>query len=98
MGRRKKIKSLNPNASVFIKTDHYELPENNRVIEFDETIKIIGEHGKKFKFKSHVVRSDTGAEWIECIQLEKSVYAGWRFFRPERIKALPKTRRPRKAS
>jgi hypothetical protein len=96
VGRRKKIKSLNPNAHLFVKTEHYAIPETNRVIELDETIKISGEHGRKFRFKSHVIRTDTGVEWIECIQLEKSVSAGWRFFRPDRIKPLPKSRRPRK--
>jgi hypothetical protein len=96
VGRRKKIKSLNPNAHLFIKEDCFTMPDTNRVIEQDEVIKISGEHGRKFRFKSHVTRTDTGIEWIECIQLEKSVSAGWRFFRPDRIKPLPKSRRPRK--
>jgi hypothetical protein len=96
MGRRKKIKSLNPDAHLFVKNDYYTIPESNRVIELDETIKISGEHGRKFKFKGHVVRTDTGIEWIECIQLEKSISAGWRFFRPNRIKPLPRSRKPRK--
>jgi hypothetical protein len=96
VGRRKKIKSLNPNAHLFIKTESYEIPETSRVIEKDEIIKISGEHGRRFKFKQHVKRSDTGVEWIDCIQIEKGLSAGWRSFRPERIKPLPKSRRPRK--
>jgi hypothetical protein len=98
VGRRKKINSLNPNAHLFVRKDSFTIPETNRVIEQDEVIKISGEHGRKFRFKSHVVRTDTGVEWIECIQLEKSVSAGWRFFRPERIKPLPKSRRQRRVA
>lgn len=96
MPRRKTYKSQNPNAHLFINTEHYEIPNSSRVIEKDEIIKISGEHGRKFKFKKHVKRSDTGVEWIDCIQIERGVSAGWRSFRPERIKPLPKTRRPRK--
>lgn len=95
MARRKKHKSLNPNAHLFVNVDHYILPENGRVIEKDEVIKISGEHGRKFVFKQHVTRTDTGVEWIDCIQLEKGVSAGWRFFRPDRIKPLPKKRKIR---
>jgi hypothetical protein len=96
VGRRKKIKNLNSNAHLFSKADFFIMPESSRVIEQDEVIKISGEHGRKFRFKHHVTRTDTGIEWIECIQLEKSISAGWRFFRPNRIKPLPKSRRPRK--
>ena len=96
MGRRKKIKSLNPNAHLFVETDQYIIPESGRIIEKDEIIKISGEHGRRFKFKAHVQRSDNGVEWINCIQIEKGLSAGWRSFRPNRIKPLPKTRRPRK--
>ena len=96
VARRKKHKSLNPNAHFFVNVDHYVMPENGRVIEKDEIIKISGEHGRKFKFKQHVTRTDTGVEWIDCIQMEKGVSAGFRSFRPNRIKPLPKSRRPRK--
>ena len=80
VGRRKKVKSLNPNAHFFVNVDYYVMPENGRLIEKDEIIKISGEHGRKFKFKEHVTRTDTGIEWINCIQLEKGISAGWRSF------------------
>ena len=96
MARKKKnLVSLNPNAHLFIEQSTYTIPDSGRVIEQNEVIKISGEHGRKFKFKSHVTRSDSGVEWINCIQLERGVSAGWRSFRPNRIKPLPKSRRPR---
>ena len=91
VGRRKKIKSQNPKASIFISSDSYTMPEG-RVIEQGEIIKISGEHGLKFKFKSHVVRSDNGIEWIDCYELERGVMAKQRSFRPNRIKPIPKKR------
>jgi hypothetical protein len=96
--RRKKYKSPNPNAHLFINTDYYEIPESSRVIQKDEIIKISGEHGKKFKFKEHVKRSDTNVEWINCIQIEKGLSAGWRSFRPDRIKPLPRSRKQKRAA
>lgn len=93
MGRRKKYKSMNPNAHLFVTSDNYQLPDSNRVIEEGEIIKISGEHGKRFQFKQHVQRSDTGVEWIDCYELEKGVFAGWRSFRPNRIKPLPRKRK-----
>lgn len=98
MARRKKHKSQNPNAHLFVSTNSYHIPETNRIIEFDEIIKIHGEHGKRFKFKEHVVKTDTGVEWINCIQIEKGVFAGWRSFRPERIKPLPRKRQKKNAA
>jgi hypothetical protein len=69
--------------------------QDGRTIEKDEVIKIVGEHGTRFKFKSHVTRTDTGVEWIDCFELEKGIIAKHRSFKPDRIKALPRKRRPR---
>ena len=93
MARRKK--RVSPNSHLYNIEESYTLPDG-RVIEKDEIIKISGEHGVRFRFKSHVTRTDTGVEWIDCIQMEKGVSAGYRSFRPDRIKPLPKSRRPRK--
>lgn len=91
VGRRKKIKSQNPNSSVFVSSDSYTMPEG-RVIEQGEIIKISGEHGTRFRFSKHVVRSDNGIEWIDCYELEKGILAKHRSFRPNRIKPIPKRR------
>lgn len=87
---------ISPNAHLYNIEDSYTLPDG-RVIEKDEVIKITGQHGVRFRFKSHVVRTDTGIEWIDCFELEKGITAKHRSFRPERIKAIPKrrTRRPK---
>lgn len=95
MGRRKKV--ISPNSDLYIRNSSYTMPDG-RVIEKDELIKIYGEWGGKFKFLEHVVRKDTGVEWIDCFELDKGVLCGWRSFRPERIKPLPKTRRKKRAS
>jgi hypothetical protein len=71
------------------------LPDG-RTIEKDEIIKIDGEWGGRFKFQEHVVRKDTGIEWIDCFEIQKGILCGWRSFKPDRIKALPKKRNKRK--
>jgi hypothetical protein len=86
MGRRKKV--VSPNAHLYRREEQYTMPDG-RVIEKDEVIKIHGEWGGKFKFQEHVVRVDTGVEWIDCFQLEKGILCGWRSFRPDKIKPMP---------
>jgi hypothetical protein len=66
--------------------------ENGRVIEQGEIIKISGEHGSKFKFLEFVRNTENGAEWIDCFELRQGVLSGWRSFRCDRIKPLPKKR------
>ena len=97
MGRKKKIVSNNPMNDLYIRNSSYTTPDG-KVIEKDQIIKIQGEHGGRFKFQEHVIRKDTGAEWIDCFELDRGVLCGWRSFRPDRIRAIrvPKRRRKRK--
>lgn len=92
MGRRKKYAPLIPNK--YVREQEYTL-DTGRTIEHGEIIKISGEYGSKFKFLEHVVNTENGAEWIDCFELRNGVNSGWRSFRPDRIKPLPKTRRRR---
>lgn len=90
MARRKKY--VDPTAGKYIREPQYVL-EGGRVIENGEIIKIYGEHGSKFRFLEHVINTENGAEWVDCFQLQNGLNAGWRSFRPDRIKPLPKKRR-----
>lgn len=92
MARRKKV--VSPLAHKYERHQQYAL-ESGRVIEHGEIIKISGEHGTKFRFLEHVINIDNGAEWIDCFELHQGVASGWRSFKPDRIKPLPKTRRKR---
>ena len=59
-------------------------------------IKIKGEHGKVFKFKEFVEKTDNGTSWIDCYEMEKGLPCGLRSFRLERVKVIPKKRMRRK--
>ena len=97
MGRKKKVIN-SPNSHLFLRNESYTLP-NGKVVEKNQVIKIQGEWGTKFKFQEHVVRKDTGVEWIDCFELERGVVSVWRSFRPDRIKTVhvPKRRNRRKS-
>jgi hypothetical protein len=71
----------------FEKTD--TITVNNRVIVRGDLIKIIGEHGGKFKFHSLVTNKETSVQWIDCFEMQKGVVSGWRSFRSDRIKLIP---------
>lgn len=59
------------------------------VISTGDIIKIQGEYGSKFKFNALVTNTETGAQWIDCIELERGIACGWRSFYPDRIKRIP---------
>ena len=93
MGRKKQV--VSPLAHLYHREPTYTTPEG-RTIEPGEIIKIKGEWGTKFKFIEYVRRTDDHAkEWIDCYELEKGQLCGYRSFKPDRIKALPKTKRRR---
>lgn len=74
----------------FIRTP--EITVDNKKIVRGDIIKIHGIHGTKFKFLEHVLNPENGAEWIDCIELERDVACGMRSFRPDRVKRIPKKR------
>jgi hypothetical protein len=89
MSRRKKITS--PNSNIYSRAPYYKLPDG-KMLESGDTIKIAGERGTHFKFIEHVIKLDSGVEWIDCFQIDRGVMCGWRSFKPERIKVIPKKR------
>jgi hypothetical protein len=93
MSRRKKV--ISPNQHLYSRVPHFTTSEN-RYIERGDIIKIKGEWGTKFRFHEHVTRTDSGAEWIDCFEIEKGQVCGQRSFRKERVKALPKPKNKRK--
>lgn len=74
-------------ATKFEKID--SITVNNRVIVRGDFIKIIGEHGGKFKFHSLVTNKETGVQWVDCFEMQKGIVSGWRSFRSDRIKLIP---------
>lgn len=93
MGRRKKV--VSPLEHLYHREPTFTTPEG-RTIEPGEIIKIKGVWGSKFQFKEYVRRTDSGAEWIDCFELEKGQLCGHRSFTTDRIKPLPKSRRKRR--
>ena len=67
----------------------YELDVNGRTVLTGEIIKIQGEHGSRFKFVSLVTNKETGASWIDCFEMDKTVASAWRSFKSDRIKLVP---------
>jgi hypothetical protein len=66
-----------------------ELVINGRTIAAGDIIKIHGEHGNRFKFSSLVTNMETGSQWIDCFEINKSVVSAWRSFKIDKIKLIP---------
>lgn len=58
----------------------------------DETIKIKGVYGTRFKFAYLVTNKETGSSWIDCYELFRGSVGGCRSFQVEKIKRIPKKR------
>ena len=82
MARRKV--TVSPNAHLYAINDSYTMPDGRTIVK-DETIKIDGEHGGKFKFLQHVVRTDNSVAWIDCFEIRSGVMCAWRSFKPKKI-------------
>jgi hypothetical protein len=87
MGRKK---LSNVKESVFVREE--EITIGHRTILRGDIIKIFGEHGSKFRFHSLVTNTLTGAQWIDCFEVQKGVASAWRSFKSDRIKLIPKKR------
>lgn len=87
MGRRKKVAPVQTKFSRV-----YELQIGNFTIVKGDTIKVQDEHGRKFKFDSVVTNTETGAMWVDCFELQKSIAGQFCSFSIERIKRVPTKR------
>ena len=91
---KKKI-FTSPNSHLFKREDSCTLADG-KVVNRGQIIRISGEHGSRFRFHSYVTHTVSGAEWIDCFELQRGVSSGWRSFRPERIKVIPIRKRRNK--
>jgi len=98
MARRKTVTSIDP----FVREESMVLLD--KTINRGDIVKIKGIWGSEFKFVSFVTNPKNGAQWVDCVELERGVACGMRSFRPERVKPVTKRikgvkrRRSRKAS
>lgn len=90
MRKKKSSASVDP----FIRTS--ELDVNGKTITHGDIIKIRGVWGVRFKFIGHVRNPANGAEWIDCVELQRGVSCSMRSFHIERVKPLPKKRKRKK--
>jgi len=59
-----------------------EWKHNGRLVERGTELSIVGRG--RMKFLEHVVNMDSGAEWVDCVDKNKSI----RSFRPEQVKRV----------
>lgn len=95
MSRRRRIKSQDP----FIREDSLYVSPQVSIVTGD-IIKIVGEHGRRFKFKNLVTNPANGVQWVDCFELQRDGKGGyiacaWRSFYPDRVKHIPAKRKRR---
>jgi hypothetical protein len=66
-----------------------EMWVGNRLVVAGEIIKISGEYGARFKFDSLVTNKETGAQWIDCFEVQRGQVGAYRSFKSDSIKRIP---------
>ena len=87
--RQKKTSILPPtkfHKELTVLVDGFEIAQG-------DIIKIQGEHGIKFKFSAFVTNTETGVQWVDCLELDRGVAGGMRSFYLERVKRVPVKRK-----
>jgi hypothetical protein len=74
------------------RTPELTLPDGKVLLQGD-LFKVIGEYGMQFKFHSHTVNLETGAEWVDCFEMFRGHSGAQRSFTSDRIKRIPKKRK-----
>lgn len=83
------------NSTVIAETKfsrEYSIEVDGFTIVQGDIIKIHGEHGLKFKFFAFVTNTETGAQWVDCLEMDRSTPGAMRSFYLERVKRIPKKR------
>lgn len=58
-----------------------------------DIIKVKGQHGIQFKFDYFTTNIETGAQWIDCFEIQRGMASCFRAFKIEDIKRVPKKRK-----
>lgn len=95
MARRKIVKPVESYTTTKFERV-YEMQSGNFTIEKGDLIKIQGEYGSRFKFLCITTNSETGATWVDCVEMHRGQPGAFRAFRIDRVRRIPK-KRPRKA-
>lgn len=93
MARRKRVVLA---ETKFDRDYEYKFPNFNDTLKPGDLFKVRGEYGVKFKFACVVTNKETGAQWIDCFEVNrgtKGLQAGvQRSFKFDRIKRIPRKR------
>lgn len=73
----------------FIRED-YMVTESGHKIEKGDLVKVSGEHGIVFKFKSLTTNPVNNKTWVDCFEMQKGVVGPSRSFYADRIKPVVK--------
>jgi hypothetical protein len=76
-----------PSRTKFQRTPEIEI-DGFTIVQGD-LLKIKGEYGSKFKFHSFTKNLETGAEWVDCFEINRGQVGAFRSFKPDRIKRIP---------
>ena len=80
MKRGKSSEKVDDLGGKFVRS--IEWRRNGRIVERGTEVSI--SRRGRMKFLEHVVNSETGAEWVDCVDKNKSI----RSFRPDEVKRV----------
>jgi hypothetical protein len=84
MGRKRKAE-VQP--SIFSTEPYMEI--NGFPVKAGDIVKVHGEWGARFKFVGITTNTLTGASWVDCFEVIRSVPSVFRSFKKDRIRRIP---------
>ena len=73
----------------FIKEDSM-VTESGHLVSSGDFIKVSGQHGMLFKFKSLTTNPDNGKVWVDCYEMHRGITGPSRSFYKEDVKPVVK--------
>lgn len=67
---------------VYVTQDGFEISSG-------DLIKVHGEYGTRFKFRSLTTNTETNSQWIDCFEVFRGQVGAFRSFKTERVKRIP---------
>jgi hypothetical protein len=62
---------------------------NGFIINVGDTVKVEGEYGARFKIHGLTTNTKTGAQWVDCFEINRGQIGALRSFKSDRIKRIP---------
>ena len=75
-------------AETKFKREYSVIVDGFEVVKGD-LIKVVGQHGARFRFDAVVTNTESGSTWVDCFEMHRNVATTYRSFDLQLVKRVP---------